>query len=403
MLGSGRWIAFTWVAAVALAACTDGLERGTATQDVDTPTITTDRTSYPPSSPVTVEFSGMPGNEYDWIAVAPVGSPDTFYNGWQYTYGAVAGSDTFTGLVNTGNFEARAFLNNTYTLLATSSPFTITYAVTPTVTTDEEQYAPGATVTVSYTNLPGNPYDWVAVSVGGSPDTSYVQWDYTNGQVNGSQAFSGLAGNTWYEARTYVNDTYTVLARSSWFELSLPTVSTSKPTYGSSESPELTYSGLPGNEYDWVAFAQAGAPDDSFISWEYTHGVTSGTLYSAPLPAGNYEARAFLNDSYTLLGSSTFTVISNAPPPPSMTTDSSTYTSTQPVTISWANIVGDDAWIDVAAAGSPYNSWVEWEYINNTGSGSWTVPALSPGNYEARAFNNGAYTFITSTTFTVTP
>ena len=47
---------------------------------------------------------------------------------------------------------ARSFVNDTFTLFAESSVFT----VAPVVSTDSAAYATGATVTVTYAGLPGN-------------------------------------------------------------------------------------------------------------------------------------------------------------------------------------------------------------------------------------------------------
>src|SRR5689334_22857773 len=53
-------------------------------------------------------------------------------------------------------------------------------AIGETVTTDKASYTKGETVIASFTNLPGNAYDWVALSPQGSPANSYVSWAYTN-------------------------------------------------------------------------------------------------------------------------------------------------------------------------------------------------------------------------------
>lgn len=62
-----------------------------------TPTVTTGRRSYAPGDPITVTWSDMPGNRFDWVAIyrrgaSPAAAP---YLGWFYTDSMVAGSGTF--------------------------------------------------------------------------------------------------------------------------------------------------------------------------------------------------------------------------------------------------------------------------------------------------------------------
>ena len=43
----------------------------------DPATISTDQSSYNSGSTITVTYAGLPGNNHDWIAIAPAGSPNT--------------------------------------------------------------------------------------------------------------------------------------------------------------------------------------------------------------------------------------------------------------------------------------------------------------------------------------
>jgi ABC-type sulfate transport system substrate-binding protein len=84
------------------------------------------------------------------------------------------------------------------------------------VSTNASSYATGATVTVSYSGLPGNAHDWIAIAPSGTGNTSYVAWVYTNGQVSGTATFTAPAAWT-YVARAFANDTFILLAQSATF------------------------------------------------------------------------------------------------------------------------------------------------------------------------------------------
>jgi agmatine deiminase len=70
----------------------------------------------------------------------------------------------------------------------------------------------------------------------------------------------------------------------------------------------------PANPTDWVALAQVGSSDYSYISWQYLNGsqtppgsgLSSATLtFTMPATTGNYEFRFFANNGYTKLATST--------------------------------------------------------------------------------------------------
>jgi hypothetical protein len=270
-------------------------------------TVSTNQSSYAPSTTVTVTYAGLPGNANDWIALAPAGSPATTHLAWMYTGGQTSGTATFTAPLNGGPYVARAYLNDTNTLLAESAPFTITSS---TVSTDQSNYAPGAPVTVTYAGLPGNAKDWISIAPAGSPSTTFVAWVYTGGQTSGTATFTAPLTAGSYVARAFLNDAPTLLAESAPFTVTSPTISTNQSSYAPSSIITVTYAGLPGNAKDWISIAPAGSPETTFVAWVYTGGQTSGTAtFAAPVTAGSYVARAFLNDAPTLLAESApFTV-----------------------------------------------------------------------------------------------
>lgn len=396
-----RRIGLSVVAALALSACA-GLETEQSAQEVVTaPAVSTDQTTYTPGSSVILTYSDLPGNQYDWVAIASSASSDTSYVQYAYVNGQTTGTVTFAGLP-TGAYEARAYVNDSYTVIARST-FTIAGSTSATVATDHTSYTAGQTVTVNYANLPGNTYDWVAISQGGSPATSYFKYAYTNGATSGSASFTGVGAGSW-EARAYVNDTYTVIASSTFTVAGSPSVSSNAALYTVGDTVTINFSGLPGNQYDWVAVAQAGSPDSSYVRYDYTGGQVSGSRQYTGLPAGMYEARAFLNDTYTKLASSATFTINNGSISPTVSTSQPSYTAGQVVTANWANLPGNTYdWIAVSVANSPATSFVKYIYTNGQMSGSNGFTNIPVGDYEVRAYSNDSYNIIATATFSVTP
>ena len=95
-----------------------------------------------------------------------------------------------------------------------------------------------------------------------------------------------------------------------------PPISTDKSSYAPGETITVTYSGLPGNQRDWIGIAVAGSPNESFLTYVYTGGQTSGTAtFTAPLNGGSYVARSFPNDTPTSSSTCTRPVRPAARPP----------------------------------------------------------------------------------------
>ncbi len=277
-----------------------------------TAAVTTNQASYQASDTAIVSFSNALATQYDWIAIAPQGAPDGGYVLWQYTGATPNGSLNFalTGL--SGTYVARLYANNDFTLQATSAPFTVGAAAGANVTTDQATYAPGSTATVSWTGAAAGPYDWISLTPAGSPQESYVQWQYTGGTPSGSLQFNltGLA-NGDYVVRLYANNDFTLQA-STTFTIgtpAAPSVTPDNTTYALGQPVIITFAGAAGNANDWVSIAAPGSPGTSYDRWAYTGGGTGGTITFNNMYPGTYVARLHFNDGTNIEATSVeFTV-----------------------------------------------------------------------------------------------
>lgn len=277
-----------------------------------------------------------------------------------------------------------------------------------TITAAQATYAPNQDITLTWSEMPGNQLDWVAIATAGSgPTAGFVRYAFINGQVAGSQVFSGLpVGN--YEARAYVDNTYTVIAQST-FTVAEPVVgtaaiSTNKPTYGPGESVVVTWSNLPGNQGDWIAINLAGSgPTAGFVRYAFVGGQANGSMSFTDIPTGSYEARAYLDYTYNILATTTFTV-GTTTSTATVTTDNTAYGAGDVVTVSWTGLPGNATdWIAVYPAGSADNgNATAWQYTNGQAAGSFQFSNLPTGLYEARAYLNNTFTVAArSATFSV--
>lgn len=378
-------------------------------------TITTDAPSYHYGTKVLVSWAGMPGNANDWIALAPAGSPMTSVTKWAYIGGAASGSRTLEGLVPGGSYVARGFDNDTYTLVGESDPFDVADVsdTMATLVVDQTDYAVSQPITVTWTGLPGDAVDWVAISPEGRPDNIEATWKYTGGAVNGSYTFplglaiastQGFPGGRNYVARLYLNDTYARVAETAPFLIGTP-LTTNASTYPANSAITVSWTHLPGNVDDWIGLTPAGSAHDVVTKWVYTGGGVAGnvTFNAGLVTPGMYIARAYAPDTYFIAGETVpFEVTAN--PTATITTNATTYTVGQSVTVTWNNLPGNaQDWIALAPSGSPDSTTTRWVYTGGAASGSFTFegpPAV--GTYVARAFLNDTYIRLgESATFTV--
>jgi hypothetical protein len=221
--------ASTWVRRLAglLTACLGVLAVGAA------PALVTDHDAYHIGEPIAASFSGGPGNKLDWVGVYPEGiipsgnPPSTIWKYVDNTQGGATGFSegtvTFPGGLNfAGPWTAFFLLNDGYEILAQTT-FNVVDPSASLVRSNKRKYVTGEAITITFTNGPANPKDWIGIYKEGEiPDgdpasTAYLYVDGTQGGAagvaNGSVTFAtGLANAGNYVAFFLLNDGYDVLA-----------------------------------------------------------------------------------------------------------------------------------------------------------------------------------------------
>ena len=136
------------------------------------PALATDKASYMSGDDITVNFSNGLGNRFDWVGLyRPDGVPgDVGSLRWSYVSGKTEptaddgltdGSVTFAGGLPAGSYVARFFENDGYTQIADAVAFTVVNP--PGVSASKDKYTPGESITVNFSDGPGNPKDWVGL------------------------------------------------------------------------------------------------------------------------------------------------------------------------------------------------------------------------------------------------
>jgi hypothetical protein len=166
---------------------------------------------------ITVTLTNGYGGSGDWLAFAATAAANsTYLQSTKVGAGVTTRTWTVPAPSPPGTYEFRLFLNGGYTRTATSPTVTVTGPATPpSLTISANQVAPGGSVTVTLRDGYGGSGDWMSLAAAGASSLSYIKYTYVG---------AGLTTRTWtvtmpasagtYEFRLYLNNTYTIAARS---------------------------------------------------------------------------------------------------------------------------------------------------------------------------------------------
>jgi hypothetical protein len=227
------------------------------------------------------------------------------------------------------------------------------------------------------------------------------------GLRNASVAFTMPTTPGTYSLRLYEKNTWTLLASSPTITVAGVTFSVDATNVAPGGTVTATVGNGPANLKDWVGLYAVGSPAE--LDWKFlngsrtapTTGLTNATLsFTLPTAPGNYVLRFYLNDTYTVLGTSaTMTVTA-----PSLTFTLSTTTSTPGGTVSAtiANGPGNAKdWVALYAVGGTME--LDWKFLNGSrtaptaGTVNVSVPftmPTTPGTYVIRFYSNNTYALL---------
>ena len=301
-------------------------------------TIQTDKELYDygnGDSLIHVSFAEMQGTSTDWIGIYPAGASYEFENvvAWKWTGGNIHGSLDFN-LLRAGNYDARAFYNNSLTKKAEYSFSIIGEPILPpdvNLTTNKSTYLNTETITATFSYMQGNTTDWIGIYPAGSSYEfeNVIAYKQTGGDINGSVSFTDIPlGN--YDVRALFNNSLhteastaiSVIPDPNYHDINL---TLNKNVYAQNELIYVNYNYMEGNPTDWIGIYPAGASYEfsNVIDMKYTGGNVQGEVALGGFPAnkpfsgystmpglaaGDYEIRAFFNNSLTEKATVPFTV-----------------------------------------------------------------------------------------------
>ncbi len=275
-------------------------------------------------------------------------------------------------------------------------------------------YAAGEDITVNFENAPGVNTDWIGIyKKGGTPGSGgSTAWAYLNGSATaapGTPIHSGslilkdnlAAGQEWFAGFFTANGYTEVAPRIPFYVGSTPLLALSKPSFDEGAVVPVAYTSAPGGAGDVVSIYKIGTTpgsDTPHIQQMPVSGA-QGSRDFADLPKGYYYA-TYLPGGGTLeigarLPFSVGTLIST------VSMSARAFNQGQPFAVQFGDGPGTPKdWIGLFKAGETPGVDVLSAYLyvggRTSGSVTFDLPDLPPGQYFAALFVNDSYTEVSS-------
>ena len=284
---------------------------------IDPPaTLTPSATRVAPGTDVTATLTNGFGGATDWLALAATSAPDNAYlQQTRVGVGVTSRMWTVTMPTTSGTYEFRLFVNDVRK--ATSATVTVDRALTPAPVASslspDSLVAGGSALTLTVQGSQFVPWSVVRWN-GANRITTFVS--STELQAAIDTADIATAGTAQVSVLTPApgggtsgNLTFTIANP-------VPSLTVNATTVVGGTAVTVTLTNGLGGAQDWIALADASAPNTSFITWTFVGtGVTTRTwTVTSPTTGGPFEFRLFLNNGYTRAATSPkITVVPPAP------------------------------------------------------------------------------------------
>ena len=288
------------------------------------PQVNIKKSNYTVKENINIYFTGIIGGEYDWIGIFPINATSEPQNliRWKWTDGASSKTINFPKIEETGVYEARLFLNNSYTEIAhdkfeviesSGEPLKLTVTYSKLTNCSDRIF-------INFENMGANSNDWLALYPTGSNNnwSNVIIWKWIRNMENNSITLKSEENLKMgeYEIRAFFNNTFhTEGVTKPIFVLpchNAPKLTTSRRVYFKNESVIINFEGMSMDKNNWIGIYKKGEKTlaQNNVAWQWTGERESGQLIFDNLPQGEYDIRAFYNNTYTVQQIKSFKVSS---------------------------------------------------------------------------------------------
>ncbi len=322
----------------------------------------------PAGSTFEVAWEG-PGGERDYVTIVELGTPERRHGNYSYT--ARGNPLPLLAPDGLGRYELRYIAGEGDETLG-RAPITLT----PIEASLEAPFevAAGATFQTSWSG-PGYNDDYITIVEAGAPEGSYTEYRYTrDGSPVNLAAPDGLGS---YEVRYVVGQSDRTLASHPIIVVAVEASLEAPAEVSAGARFEVAWEG-PDNRNDYIAIVEAGAPEGSHQSYDYTRKGSPAKLV-APDGLGAYEIRYVMGSSKRTLASRPITLVdvSASLDAPAEVAAGARFE------VVWEGPDNPNDYITIVEAGAPEGSHQSYDYTRK-GSPAKIVAPDGLGAYEIR-------------------
>ena len=306
-----------------------------------------------------------------------------------------------------GTYHARVRHRDKNTLWSSWSDavsFTLEGSVTadPKITLQKSIYPPNEDILIAYENGPGHAQDWIGIyRKNETPGpTGATTWQYVSG-TSGTRNFTqNLPVGEWFAA-FFTDNGYTEVApRVLFYVGNMVTLTPSENAYDEGETARINFTGAPGGAQDWIGIYRVGTNPGPTAAEKWSYAAqASGFRDFSGLSKGYYYAVFMVNNGYQEIATRVpFSVGSQIS---TVSMDSVQIQQGSDFTVHFSDGPGiPKDWIGIFKEGETpgVNVLTSYLYFDGAASGSVTfhLPDLPPGNYFLAMFTNDSYTEVSN-------
>jgi hypothetical protein len=177
---------------------------------------------------------------------------------------------------------------------------------------NKNTYVINEPIVVNFKNMTAKNQDWIGIYPSNASNawTNVIKWHWTQDVPNGMVKFDHLQVGQ-YEVRAFYNNSFHIEARKAFTVQGTPaSLSSNKTTYNPNEPITINFKNMSEKNQDWIGIYPKGSTLawGNVIKWHWTGDKTNGEVNFSKLPVGQYEARAFYNNSFHLEAKKVFNV-----------------------------------------------------------------------------------------------
>jgi len=287
-------------------------------------TLTSEKHVYSTEEPITINFNGATGHYKNWIGIYQAGAANNGSNVLLWAFAGDKDSPKPSGKVTinqkhrlkTGRYEAKIYYNNSY-LTEGSTTFIVKedHQDSPKIALTKKTFTNNEKITLVFSGMNNGHKDWIAIYHAGADNNgnNVITWKWTGDTPSGKLTFNTL-GEGKYEVRAYHNNSYKIEAKAS-FEVKIdsgatPKIALTEKRFTTDENITLVFSNMNNAHKDWIAIYRHETDNNwkNVIDWRWTGDTSSGKLTFGKLKEGEYDVRAYYNNSYKTVAENRFSV-----------------------------------------------------------------------------------------------